>query len=174
MKVIKKGREQRGWAMEKICDGHGFGGGGCGARVLVEEDDVYATSRGDGEGGNEYFRTFRCCECGVQNNFKTSEASPVWDRTNRKEGDNRGDPANGFTYSSKQATECAVCGERKHTPLRNDAMGGYVCLTCISNELLRLQENDGSVLCSHANEVPNVCPCPPECACRLGICGDKK
>lgn len=39
------------------------------------------------------------------------------------------------TYSSTQATECAGCGERKHTPLRIDAMGGYVCLTCIDKKL---------------------------------------
>lgn len=44
-----------------------------------------------------------------------------------------------FTYHSSQATKCAVCGEHKHTPIRNDAMGGYVCLTCIDKELQRLQ-----------------------------------
>lgn len=43
-----------------------------------------------------------------------------------------------FTYSSNQATNCAGCSKRKHTPLRVDAMGGYVCLTCIDNELDRL------------------------------------
>jgi hypothetical protein len=47
-----------------------------------------------------------------------------------------------FTYASKQATACAVCGDRKHTPLRNDAMGGYVCLTCIDHELTRLQSQN--------------------------------
>lgn len=44
-----------------------------------------------------------------------------------------------YTYTSKQATCCAVCGKHKHTPLRNDEMGGYVCLTCIDQELERLQ-----------------------------------
>ena len=39
------------------------------------------------------------------------------------------------TYTSTQATNCAGCGERKHTPLRIDAMGGYVCLTCIDKKL---------------------------------------
>lgn len=39
------------------------------------------------------------------------------------------------TYSSTQATMCAGCGEHKHTPLRIDAMGGYVCLTCIDQKL---------------------------------------
>jgi uroporphyrinogen-III decarboxylase len=40
-----------------------------------------------------------------------------------------------YTYASKQATKCAQCGEHKHTPLRIDAMGGYVCLTCIDKKL---------------------------------------
>lgn len=40
-----------------------------------------------------------------------------------------------YTYASTQATNCAGCGEYKHTPLRIDAMGGYVCLTCIDKKL---------------------------------------
>jgi len=40
-----------------------------------------------------------------------------------------------YTYTSTQATNCAGCGEYKHTPLRIDAMGGYVCLTCIDKKL---------------------------------------
>jgi hypothetical protein len=42
------------------------------------------------------------------------------------------------TYTSTQATNCAGCGEHKHTPLRIDAMGGYVCLTCIDKKLSSL------------------------------------
>lgn len=41
----------------------------------------------------------------------------------------------GYAYASKQATKCAGCGQHKHTPLRIDAMGGYVCLTCIDQKL---------------------------------------
>lgn len=40
-----------------------------------------------------------------------------------------------YTYASKQATDCAGCGKHKHTPLRRDEMGGYVCLTCIDKRL---------------------------------------
>lgn len=40
-----------------------------------------------------------------------------------------------YTYASTQATNCAGCLEYKHTPLRIDAMGGYVCLTCIDKKL---------------------------------------
>jgi len=39
------------------------------------------------------------------------------------------------SYASTQATMCACCGEHKHTPLRIDKMGGYVCLTCIDKKL---------------------------------------
>jgi len=37
-----------------------------------------------------------------------------------------------------QATTCAGCGKHKPTPLRIDAMGGYVCLTCIDEKLSSL------------------------------------
>ena len=40
-----------------------------------------------------------------------------------------------LTYASTQATKCACCGVHKHTPLRVDFMGGYVCLTCIDMRL---------------------------------------
>ena len=49
------------------------------------------------------------------------------------------EPAGIYSYASMQATNCAVCGEHKHTPLKNDEMGGYVCLTCIDRELIHLQ-----------------------------------
>lgn len=42
-----------------------------------------------------------------------------------------------YTYCSEQETECANCGKRKHTPLRVDFMGGYVCLTCIDRQVGR-------------------------------------
>lgn len=43
-----------------------------------------------------------------------------------------------YTYSSSQSTNCAGCGKHKHTPLRVDSMGGYVCLTCIDTRLEEL------------------------------------
>ncbi len=36
---------------------------------------------------------------------------------------------------AQQSTNCASCGEIKQTPLRIDAMGGYVCLTCVDKKL---------------------------------------
>ena len=38
-----------------------------------------------------------------------------------------------------QKTSCAICGEFKHTPLRNDVLGGYVCLTCVDKALITAQ-----------------------------------
>ncbi|MBI7745030.1 hypothetical protein JEV44_25020 [Pseudomonas aeruginosa] len=46
-----------------------------------------------------------------------------------------------WTYASTQATNWAGCGEHKHTPLRVDWMGGYVCLTCIDEKLEELHDD---------------------------------
>lgn len=43
-----------------------------------------------------------------------------------------------------QATHCAACGEYKHTPLRRDEMGGYVCLNCIDERLAFLSGRSAS------------------------------
>lgn len=66
MKVIKKGREQKGWAKEYKCTGKGNGGGGCGARLLVSENDLYRTISAHYDGSTDYYITFRCPECRVQ------------------------------------------------------------------------------------------------------------
>lgn len=50
----------------------------------------------------------------------------------------------GYAYASKQATMCAGCGEHKHTPLRVDWMGGYVCLTCIDKEMEKRDPDDAA------------------------------
>lgn len=50
----------------------------------------------------------------------------------------------GVTYSSMQATNCAGCGQHKHTPLRVDPMGGYVCLTCIDKRLGELLNEESA------------------------------
>lgn len=73
------------------------------------------------------------------------------------------------TYSSTQATNCAKCGEHKHTPLRIDWMGGYVCLTCIDKELearvpavVQDEQLDEIELCRHCDlpvEAPGYCVC---------------
>ena len=47
-----------------------------------------------------------------------------------------------LSYSSTQHTMCAGCGVDKHTPLRRDEMGGYVCLTCIDRRLNELSDED--------------------------------
>ncbi len=71
MKVLKKGRPQKGWATEAICTGEGNGKGGCGAKLLVEKGDLYQTSRSDYLGDStDYYVTFRCPECGVETDLK--------------------------------------------------------------------------------------------------------
>lgn len=47
--------------------------------------------------------------------------------------------------STEQHTKCAVCGKDKHTPLRRDEMGGYVCLTCIEAKIDKLEERNAQL-----------------------------
>jgi hypothetical protein len=69
MKVLKKGRKQKGWAVTRGCTGNGNGNGGCGAQLLVEEGDVYITTSNARDETTTYY-TFRCPECGVQTDLE--------------------------------------------------------------------------------------------------------
>ena len=70
MKVIKPGRAQSGWAKRFKCTGAGNSGGGCGAVLLVEHNDLYLTHNYDYGGGHDVYTTFRCCGCGVQTDIE--------------------------------------------------------------------------------------------------------
>lgn len=70
MRVLKKGRPQKGWATEAKCTGGGNGNGGCGALLLVEEGDLFETSSGHYDGSTDYYTTFKCPECGVLTDIK--------------------------------------------------------------------------------------------------------
>jgi len=84
MRVIKKGSGQRGWAKEYTCTGKGNGGGGCGAVLMVEEGDLYITSSTCRD-ETDYYVTFRCCECGVENDIPTADVpSRVWQGLRRR------------------------------------------------------------------------------------------
>lgn len=72
MKVIKKGRPQKGWAQECECTGSGNKGGGCGATLLVEEGDLFQTYASYMGRDEEWFVTFKCSECGVLTDLKDS------------------------------------------------------------------------------------------------------
>jgi hypothetical protein len=64
MKVLEKGRPQKGWAKEFRCTGKGNGEGGCGAMLLVEQGDVFRTEN-HCMGETEMYSTFECSECQV-------------------------------------------------------------------------------------------------------------
>lgn len=64
MRVIQKGRDQKGWSKEQTCTGKGNQGGGCGAVLLVEQDDLFNTFNHCRD-ETDTFVTFRCPECGV-------------------------------------------------------------------------------------------------------------
>ena len=65
MKIIKKGREQKGWSKECTCTGSGNGDGGCGALLLVEQADLYHTYSNCRDDSTT-FTTFTCPCCGVK------------------------------------------------------------------------------------------------------------
>jgi hypothetical protein len=65
MKILKKGREQKSWTKEFDCTGRGSGGGGCGARLLVSKDDLYAVHLAYFDESERHVM-FRCPACGVE------------------------------------------------------------------------------------------------------------
>ncbi len=65
MKVIEKGTGQKGWAQNHVCSGMGNGMGGCGAKLLVEQGDLFKTG-----GDEDSLITFECVECGVLTNLR--------------------------------------------------------------------------------------------------------
>jgi hypothetical protein len=75
MKTIEKGRDQSGWSKELFCTGSGNGGGGCKAKLLVEEGDLYKTHRYVHVDHDVYI-TFRCQECGVETDLANSQEPP--------------------------------------------------------------------------------------------------
>jgi hypothetical protein len=76
MRVLEKGREQKGWATETHCTGKGNGDGGCKAKLLVEEGDLYVTMRNCRD-ETDYFITFKCCECSVETDLGSSVPSNI-------------------------------------------------------------------------------------------------
>jgi hypothetical protein len=76
MKVLKHGRPQAGWSKKFTCTGAGNRGGGCGARLLVSEYDLYTTTSSHYDGSVEHYTTFCCCECGVETDIKSCPVCP--------------------------------------------------------------------------------------------------
>ncbi len=71
MKILEKGKyEQTGWAVELECTGEGNGLGGCKAKLLVEQGDIYSTKSEHYDGSTDYYKTFRCASCGVETDLK--------------------------------------------------------------------------------------------------------
>lgn len=84
MEVIKKGWPQKGWTSKFTCSGKGNGGGGCGAVLLVSERDLYYTHSHHYDGSSETYKTFTCCECGVETDI-TAPVIPKGKRPKKSE-----------------------------------------------------------------------------------------
>jgi hypothetical protein len=63
MKVLQPGK---GWQLHVKCTGKGNGDGGCGAKLLVEKDDVYQTYSYDIDGFCNHYFTICCPQCGIE------------------------------------------------------------------------------------------------------------
>lgn len=74
MKVLKPGREQKGFSVEQTCTGKGNGGGGCGALLLVERGDM-RYYRGGGYLDRDPEVVFRCV-CGVTTDMSRDSWPP--------------------------------------------------------------------------------------------------
>ncbi len=72
MKVLKKGNESKGFETEQICTGRGNGNGGCNARLLVSEHDIFVTSS-TVHCETDYFYTFKCPECKTKTDIPKNE-----------------------------------------------------------------------------------------------------
>jgi len=89
MKVLKKGREQKGWTTKATCTGNGNGDGGCGAELLVEQGDLYQTSS-SALGETTDYITFTCAACGVETDLADTDGTRsrvpahVWDKAPTK------------------------------------------------------------------------------------------
>lgn len=66
MKILKKGRQQRGYSSQYICTGGGDCGGGCGAFLLVEAGDFHETDSRRTKEGTLINVAFQCPACGVR------------------------------------------------------------------------------------------------------------
>lgn len=74
MKIIKEGTGQKGWAREYTCSGDGNGGGGCGAVLLVEADDLMNYTKVHLDGSTTAYVLFKCCCCGVLTDVYNSDS----------------------------------------------------------------------------------------------------
>lgn len=65
MKILKAGGTKKVWTKKVTCTGAGNGNsGGCGAKLLVAEGDLYSTYRSDLHGNNlRTYITFTCPCC---------------------------------------------------------------------------------------------------------------
>lgn len=75
MKIIKKGRPQKGWSCQTTCTGMGNGLGGCGAILLVETPDLFKTTSSARDETTVYI-TFKCVGCGVLTDLDDKKRAP--------------------------------------------------------------------------------------------------
>lgn len=66
MKILEKGP---GWGIEKTCM---IEAGGCGSKLLIERDDIYAIALNDW-GDRDFYYKYKCPVCGMENNISEKD-----------------------------------------------------------------------------------------------------
>jgi hypothetical protein len=83
MRLLTKGREQKGWAAPMVCIVDDAGG--CGAELLVEEADITCVMQRDYTGSSEgYYCWFECTECGCETDCTEELPSSVQERREKR------------------------------------------------------------------------------------------
>lgn len=88
MKILEPGRQQQGWAIEAKCTGRGNGDGGCGAKLLVEQGDLF-TTQSTARDETTHYTTFRCAQCGVLTDLPEGKVPPHLGIPTKQEWDKR-------------------------------------------------------------------------------------
>lgn len=92
MKILQPGKATS-WCTQTTCTGHGNGGGGCGAILLVEATDLFKTTT-HARDETETFITFACIQCGVLTDLVARVPSYITDKLPiRNPGSRRGEGA---------------------------------------------------------------------------------
>lgn len=76
MKVLEGGNGAKSWSRQCKCTGAGNGDGGCGAKLLVEKDDLFQTYASYMGRDEDWFVTFECPECHVKTDIDKTPFRP--------------------------------------------------------------------------------------------------
>ncbi len=72
MKILEYGNKAS-WETKQKCDANGWEGLGCGAKLLIDAEDIFISERIFIDGSSENYFTFTCPVCGQNSDICKSE-----------------------------------------------------------------------------------------------------